>query len=211
MLFFYGNGECLNYDLDRFDQLRRLGVNVMIPEYVGYGLSTGKAGEAGCTATADAAYLFLTTQKGVQPKRLMVVGWSLGGAVAIDLASRKPVGGLAAFSTFTSMVEMGHRQLPWLPVSVLLRHRFENERKLRQVACPVLLGHGDQDRRVPYEMCARLASAVKGPVRQFSVKGAGHNNFFGGEKGQVFNELRRFIRELDRQEPALKHLSPARG
>ena len=66
------------------------------------------------------------------------------------------------------------------------------------MTCPVLLGHGDQDRRVPYEMCARLASAVKGPVRQFTVKGVGHNNFFdGGEKGPVFTELNRFLHELD--------------
>src|SRR5579883_1954620 len=86
ILFFYGNAMNLSESLDDFRFFRTLGVNVMIPEYVGYGMSGGQAGETGCQATADAAYSHLLTRKDIDPTRIIVAGWSLGGAVAIDLA-----------------------------------------------------------------------------------------------------------------------------
>ena len=115
LLYFYGNGMCLNDTLEQFDHFRRLGANVLIPDYVGYGMSGGQPGESGCLATADAAYDHLQSRRDVDPRAIVAVGWSLGGAVAIDLASRRPVAGLAAFSTFTSMVEMARRNFPFLP------------------------------------------------------------------------------------------------
>jgi hypothetical protein len=88
MLYFYGNAMCVNDALPEFDRFRRLGLNVMIPDYVGYGMSGGKPSESGCYATADAAFAHLLKRKDVDPAKIVVAGWSLGGAVAIDLASR---------------------------------------------------------------------------------------------------------------------------
>ena len=121
MIFFYGNAMCLNYASEQLEELRRLGLNVLIPEYVGYGMSSGSASEKGCQATALAAYDYLVADpKGRPSNKIISGGWSLGGAVAIDLASQKQVGGLIAFSSFTSAVEMGRRMLPFVPVSLLL-------------------------------------------------------------------------------------------
>ena len=86
MIYFYGNGMCLNQAMPEFDRFRRLGLNVLIPDYVGYGMSGGRPSEHGCQATADAAYDFLVSTRGVDPKTIVSAGWSLGGAVAIDLA-----------------------------------------------------------------------------------------------------------------------------
>ena len=69
LLYFYGNGMCLNDALDAFDHFRRLGANVLIPEYVGYGMSGGQPSESGCRATADAAYDHLQRRKDVDPRR----------------------------------------------------------------------------------------------------------------------------------------------
>ena len=99
MIYFYGNAMCLKEAMPEFDRFRRLGLNVLIPDYVGYGMSGGRPSEHGCQATADAAYDFLVSTRGVDPKTIVSAGWSLGGAVAIDLASRRQVGGLVAFST----------------------------------------------------------------------------------------------------------------
>ena len=70
---------------------RRLGANVMIPDYVGYGLSGGSPSEAGCYATADTAYEHLKGRKDVDPGKIVAAGWSMGGGVAVDLAARRPV------------------------------------------------------------------------------------------------------------------------
>ena len=196
ILYFYGNAMCLNDALFEFDHFRRLGLNVLIPEYVGYGMSEGKPSETGCRDTADAAFAHLQGRKDIDPRRIVAAGWSLGGAVAIDLAARKPVSGVIAFCTFTSMTEMSRRSFPLLPTSLLLRHRFDSLSKIGHVSCPILLGHGRRDEIVPVDMLDRLsAAATRAPVMKFVVEDAGHNDFYAVGKEQVFQAINRFIEQ----------------
>jgi fermentation-respiration switch protein FrsA (DUF1100 family) len=197
LIYFYGNAMCLNDTMFEFDHFRRLGLNVLIPEFVGYGMSTGKPSEAGCRETADAAFAHLQERKDINPKRIIAGGWSLGGAVAVDLASRKPLAGLIAFSTFTSMGDMSRRSFPFVPVSLILRHRFESETKMRKINCPILLGHGRRDEIVPVDMQDRLAAAAsRAPVMKFVVDEAGHNDFYSVGKEQVFQAVSRFLEQV---------------
>jgi fermentation-respiration switch protein FrsA (DUF1100 family) len=193
ILFFYGNGDCLAFNVDMLEAFRRCGANVMIPEYAGYGMSGGKASERACRETAEAAFDHLASRPDVDPRRIYSAGWSLGAAVAVDLASRRPVAGLAIFSAFTSMVDIGRHLFPFVPISWLLEHRFESEAKLADVACPVLVAHGRADRTIPFAMSERLAAAARGPVTFLAIDGADHNDFFavGGER--VLDALARFI------------------
>ena len=196
MLFLYGNGMCLSSCDDLFEMFRRLGVNVLIPEYVGYGMSGGSPSEAGCHATADAAYDHLRSRGDVDATRIVAAGWSLGGAVAVHLAARREVAGLAIFSTFTSVVEMARRAFPFLPASLLLRHRFESLGEIGKASCPVLIGHGSADSIVPHDMSLKLAAAAKGPVDRFTVEGADHNDFFDVGRADVATRLRTFLEPL---------------
>ena len=87
MIFFYGNAMCLNYATAQLEEFRRLGVNVLIPEYVGYGMSSGRPSEKGCQATAAGGLRLSGSRRArCRPKQIIAAGWSLGGAVAIDLA-----------------------------------------------------------------------------------------------------------------------------
>jgi hypothetical protein len=182
-LYFYGNGACMAYSTDIFDHFRRMGVNVIIPDFEGYGMSGGKPSEAGCYAAADAAYDYLLTRDDVDPTHLIATGWSLGGAVAFDLASRRPIAGVATVSAFTNMAAMAHRTLPFLPTSLFLRHRFESLAKIRTLNCPIFLAHGMIDSLIPPKMCGELAAACRGTVIQYPVEGGDHNDVFdvGGE------------------------------
>jgi fermentation-respiration switch protein FrsA (DUF1100 family) len=175
LLYFYGNKQYLACPTLRHlaDGLRRMGVNVMVPEYVGYGMSTGDAGEAGCYATADAAYQHLVGRRDVDPRKVVVAGASLGGAVAIDLASREAgVAGLVTLITFTSMPDMAKVVQPSLPIWRFIRHKFESEQKMRRVTCPTLIVHSTGDELVPYTMADRLAAACAGPVSRVKIEGA---------------------------------------
>jgi fermentation-respiration switch protein FrsA (DUF1100 family) len=197
LLYFYGNAMCLNDAMFEFDHFRRLGVNMMIPEFVGYGMSEGKPSEAGCRETADAAFAHLQHRTDLNPRKIVAAGWSLGGAVAVDLASRKPVAGLIAFCAFTSMGDMSRRHFPFVPSSLLLRHRFDSQSKLRSVACPILLGHGRHDEIVPIEMQERLAAAAtKAPVMKFIVEDAGHNDFYAAGEDKIFQAMVHFLESL---------------
>ena len=196
LLYFYGNAMCLRDAGPQFDQFRRLGTNVMIPDYVGYGMSGGQAGESGCQETAEAAFVHLGTRPEVDRGRIIVAGWSLGGAVAVDLAARHPVAGLATFCTFTSMTAMAKRLMPFLPTRLLLRHRFDSLGKIGKVGCPTLIGHGRVDRIIPFAMADELAKAAPGPVTRVTIDDADHNDFFnvGGE--QVETALHQFIEQV---------------
>jgi fermentation-respiration switch protein FrsA (DUF1100 family) len=193
LLYFYGNGMCLSFAEGEFERFRRLGLNVLIPEYVGYGMSGGKPSEHGCQGTADAAYEYLVRTRGDTPDRIVLGGWSLGGAVAIDLASRRRAAGLIAFSSFTSGVDMARRIAPFLPASLLLRHRFDNIGKMPRITCPILIGHGRRDGIVPFEMGPRLAKAATAPVTTLWIDEADHNDFFDVAGRRVDQAVMRFI------------------
>jgi len=201
LLYFYGNAMCLNDAAFELEQFRRLGLNVLIPEYVGYGMSEGSPSEQGCQATALAAYDYLVSTRRVNPRRIIAGGWSLGGAVAIDLASCREVGGLIAFSSFTSAVELGRRLLPLVPVSLLLRDRFDNIHKIAKVTCPILIGHGRLDSIIPFEMGEKLAAKAKGPVTTLWIDDADHNDFYVVGGRRIGEAIATFARGILREHP----------
>jgi uncharacterized protein len=196
LIYFYGNAMCLADSEPEFDRFRRLGLNVIIPDYIGYGMSEGRPSEKGCEATADTAYDYLVTTRGMDPGQIISAGWSLGGAVAIDLASRRKVAGLIAFSAFTSGVDMGRRILPFVPVSLLLRHRFESQRKIAKIRCPILIGHGRDDPLIPFTMGEKLAKAAAGPVTTLWIDRAEHNDFFDVGGRRISEAITKFVHGL---------------
>lgn len=184
LIYFYGNGMCIADGMGEFEQFQRLGLNVIMPDYVGYGQSGGTPSEANCYATADAVYDYLLTKKELSTK-IIVTGWSLGGAVAIDLASRRPNAGLAAFSTFTSIKDMAKQAFPWFWIpTFILNSRFESQAKIANVVSPIFLGHGKKDDIIPWQMTDQLSQTAKGKVTTYYVENADHGLFFevGGEK-----------------------------
>ncbi len=193
ILYFYGNGMCLADSEPLIDRFRRLGFNVISVDYLGYGASSGKPSERGCRSAALAAYDEIVTRQGVDPSRLIIVGWSLGGAVAIDLASRKPAAAVAVFSSFTSMAEMSRLRMPIFPVSMLLRHPFDSIGKIRSIQAPFLIGHGRQDSVVPFAMGPRLAQAAAGHVETLWIEEADHNDFFDFAGARLDQALDRLV------------------
>lgn len=201
LVYFYGNGMCLETSCYEFAQFRQLGCTVLIPEYPGYGMSSERASESGCYEAADAAYHYLTATLGAHPAQIVVAGWSLGAAVAIDLAARKQVAGLIVLGAFTNLPEQAHAMLPWVPTWVIrlfIRERFDNVSKISQVTCPIFIGHGTQDELVPFAMAERLAQAARPghPVTFLPIGGCSHNGIFEANRGCVWTAIKDFLANL---------------
>ncbi len=193
VLYFYGNGDCMNESMGEFKMLRELGANVMMADYTGYGMSGGRPSEKGLYQTADAAYDYLVQTKHTPPNRLIIMGRSIGGAVATDLASRRPAQGLITFSAFTSLPNVAGASYPFLPVASLIRYRFDNESKIPRVAYPILIAHGQKDTLVPFSMSERLAKAAKSHVTRLTLPKSGHDDVFDTEKPLLRAGIRDFL------------------
>lgn len=194
VLYFYGNGACLADSAGVVESFRRLGCNVLVPEYPGYGMSDGTPSETALYATADAAYDYVVTRPEVDRRHVVATGWSLGAAVAIDLASRRPIAQVVTFSAFTSLPAVAHRAAPWAPTSLVVRSRFDNARKISALTCPILLVHGQQDSLVPPMMAAELAAAAsRARVQRLDLAHAGHNDVFSAGGPDLWAALDAFL------------------
>ena len=193
VLFFCGNGGTVDGSWPQVDGFRRVGANVLIPDYPGYGASDGRPGEAAIYATADAADDYLHRCPDVDATKVIAAGWSLGGAVAIDLAARRPVAGLAVFNAFTSMPEMAAKVMPWVPARLLCRPRYASESKMPRVRCPTLVCNGRLDTYVPPSMSDRLAAAAGGPVTRLVIDTADHNGIFDAEPETVWPAVEQLV------------------
>jgi fermentation-respiration switch protein FrsA (DUF1100 family) len=191
VLYFHGNAGNLSHRGPTvLEWQKELGQAVLIVDYAGYGRSGGRPTEAGCYAAADAAYAWLVDQERVPADRILLVGSSLGGGVAVDLASRQPHRALVLLSTFTSIPEMAQRIYFFLPARLLVRNRFDNLAKIAQCPSPVFFAHGTADDLIPIEHSERLFAATKQPKRFISIPGHGHDESIPPE---LFAALKEFL------------------
>jgi fermentation-respiration switch protein FrsA (DUF1100 family) len=167
--------------------------SVFIVDYPGYGRSAGKPSEAGCYAAADAACDWLVQEQKTPPENIILLGESLGCAVAVDLASRRPCRALVLLSPFTSIPDMAQKQFPFLPARWLVRNRFNNLEKIGKCAQPVFIAHGDADGLVPYSQGQRLFAAAGEPKFFLTMKGCDHND---RPQADLLAQVKRFLEAI---------------
>jgi fermentation-respiration switch protein FrsA (DUF1100 family) len=192
LLWFHGNaGNVLHRwrDFARFVSRER--IRVLIVDYRGFGRSEGSPDEEGLYRDAAAALDFLV-DRGTPSQEITLLGRSLGGAVAIELASRRPVKGLILESTFTSAPDMARDMLPFFPASWFIRSRFPNLERIRKLTVPILMFHGREDRIVPIAHGERLAAATVSEHRFVPVE-AGHNDLSERMGDEYFELVTEFV------------------
>lgn len=177
VLYCHGNAGNLSHRAEAIACWQReLGHAILIFDYPGYGRSGGNPSEAGCYAAAEAAYHWLVNQGGLRPQGVILFGGSLGGAVAVDLAVRRPHHALILSKTFTSIADMARLHFPWLPVRWLIRNRFDSLSKLECCPGPVFIVHGTADQIVPFSHGKRLFAAAPEPREYLELTGHDHND-----------------------------------
>ncbi|MFQ5889545.1 MAG: alpha/beta hydrolase [Gemmatimonadota bacterium] len=194
-IFFHGNAGHLGYRAPIAADLARLGLDVLLFDYRGYGLSEGRPREEGLYLDAAAAYLHVRDVRGVDPARILLIGHSLGGAVAAWTASEYPAAGLVVTGTFRSVPQMARRLHPWIPWRLLRwkRNRFDAESRIAGARMPVLVGRGGADELIPREETRALFEAAPEPKRWREIPGAGHNDLWSHP--EMWRELEIFVEE----------------
>ncbi len=194
ILFCHGNGGNIT---DRADLAQSLhdwsGASVLIFDYRGYGRSAGKPSEQGILADARAARTWLSLRAGVPEKEIVVMGESLGGAVAVDLAARDGAQALVLQSTFSSLADVAAYHLPWLPVRMLLHTRLDSASKIGQYHGPLLQCHSEADTIVPFRFGRKLFAAANEPKRFIIFHDLQHNDFL---PPSYFVALKTFLEKL---------------
>jgi hypothetical protein len=175
VLFFGGNAEEATSHLR--DAARLYGQRaVLAVNYRGYGRSGGKPGEAALVADALTIHDWARARGDVDGARIAIHGRSLGSGVAVALAAARPVKALVLTSPFDSLAAVGAAHYPWVPVGLLLRHRFDGLSLAAGIRAPLLAIIASDDTIIAPAHSERLASAWGGPVQALRLAGRGHND-----------------------------------
>ena len=197
VLFCHGNAGNLGHRLTTINIWNRLGLNILIFDYQGYGKSEGSPTEEACYSDVKACFQWLEENEKVQ-RPLIIHGRSVGGGPACWGADNLEFDGLILESTFTSIPDAGANQFPFLPVRMLSKIDFNNKKILRSVDIPVLIFHGKGDEVIPYSMGLELAKAAG--VELNELQGA-HNGGFDITPSYTL-KLEEFISRLNPQTSA---------
>ena len=193
-------------NLERVVRLYQLGFSVFMIDYRGYGNSTGRfPTEATVYEDASIAWNYLTQEKGFSPKEIFIYGYSLGGAIAVNLCLQQPkAAGLIAESSFTCIKDMAKYRYKYkiriFPLKLLVTQKFDFINKVKSIKVPVLFIHGMKDKVVPVTMSQRLFAAAPEPKKLLLMPNAGHNNLAQVDSARYMAALQEFLSEIIHQQ-----------
>jgi uncharacterized protein len=183
------NRSARNY-LSRVEALRQLGFAVLLFDYRGYGDSEGEfPSEQRIYQDAQAAWNYLTQTRQIPPQDIVLYGESMGGAVAIELASKHPQAqAVIVQSSFTSMAAVIRRRQEWysyFPIEILLTEKFDSITKVKTLKVPLLFIHGTDDRIVPFDMSQTLYAQAPEPKQLLLVPNGAHVRIYNPQNSYL--------------------------
>jgi fermentation-respiration switch protein FrsA (DUF1100 family) len=192
----HGNAGNISHRYLLLRSLQRHGFNVLMYDYRGYGRSEGTPSEDGIYKDGLAAYDYAVSLPEVNPERVFLWGTSLGGAVAIDVATHRQAAGLILESTFTSAKDVARVVYPFLPVQFFMQTKLNSIEKIRTLTIPILLIHGVHDSIIPIGLGRKLFNAANEPKDFYEISNADHNDtfFMGGD--DYFARVDRFAASI---------------
>ena len=194
VIYFGGNAEEVSHTLADPHWPREW--SIVAVNYRGYGTSEGKPGERDLTSDALTIYDAVAARDSIDGKRIVVFGRSLGTALAAHVAAERPVAGVILVSPYDSLAAIGNHHYPWLPVSLLLKHRFEAQTDARRCRAPMLTIVASSDSIIPVGRSRALYDAWAGPKRWQVVPDSDHNSL--GVTSEFWTRRDGFSRGNDR-------------
>ena len=194
VLFLHGNAATVaaKVNIAHYAELRKLGLNVMAPEYRGFSGLEGLPTESVLAADAHAAYDYLRNALRISPSRLVIYGWSLGSAVAVKLGSDVEAAALILEGAPSSLVSVGQQQYPFFPIRLIMRNPFDSIRRIDRVRAPILFLHSPEDAVIPIAEGRRLYAAAPGDKTFVEVRG-GHVDATTVDTERFYGAIRSFL------------------
>ncbi len=173
LIYFHGNAGSLENRIHKLNHFQDMNINFLIIAWRGFSGNKGKPTEQGLYEDGKSAINWLV-EKGIDEKNLILYGESLGTGVATYLAQNKNYAGIILETPFTSMVDTAKKFYPYIPVSLLLKDRFENYKNIKNINSPLLVMHGEADQIVPFSMGKKIYEIANEPKYSYFTKYDNH-------------------------------------
>jgi fermentation-respiration switch protein FrsA (DUF1100 family) len=175
LAYFHGNGGHIGYRIERLARFTAAGLGVLFLEYRGYGGNPGTPTEPGLYADARAGLDFLAAQE-IAPTRLVLYGESLGSAVALAMATERPVAAVILEAPFSSIAAVAQNHYPFVPVRWFIKDPFDAVARVGALAAPLLVLQGRRDVVVPPRFGRILYDAAPAPKELWVTPDGGHED-----------------------------------
>ncbi|MBW6478174.1 MAG: alpha/beta hydrolase [Bacteroidales bacterium] len=193
IIYFGGNAEEVSHMIpaaSMFEDWAFLLIN-----YPGYGKSEGRPGQKSFYKAALEIYDYAVARDDVYAENIVVMGRSIGSGSAVFLAHERDVKAVVLISPFESIRAVARSSMPFLPVNLILRHKFLSKKFASEINSPMIAFYGTADQIIPPSHTQKLAAFWKGPSRLVELQGYGHNDIF--ESKQMWEEINGFLEGLD--------------
>jgi len=194
VLFCHGNAGNISQRIDSFKLFAKLKLSSFIFDYRGYGYSEGYPTEEGTYLDAEGAWDYMVNELKIPPEKILVFGRSLGGGIATYIAMNHNPRALIIESSFMSAKVMAGQIFPFAPRSLLLRFKYNSIDRMKDIHCPTLIIHSQEDAVIPYSHGVALFNAANPPKKFLRINGA-HLNGFWRSRGIYDEGIREFFKE----------------
>lgn len=198
VLFNHGNAGNIGHRLFLAKWILEAGASVFLYDYRGFGKSEGKKDLQGLIDDSKAAYEYLTVEKKIAPKDIILYGESIGGGPTCSLAATVPEGGIILDSTFTSLLQIGKKKVAFFriyPDFLQPIPAFNNLEMLKGKHAPLLIIHGKQDTLIPFDEAEQNYAEASEPKQFLALPNSSHNDK-GPDADQFIEGLHKFFAEL---------------
>ena len=173
IVYFHGNAGKLENRIHKLNHFKDMDINFLIISWRGFSENSGKPTEQGLYKDGKSAIDWLKNM-GLDDKDIILYGESLGTGIAIEIAQNKNFAGLILETPFTSMIDAAKNVYPYIPVGLLLKDRYENDKKIKNINIPLLVMHGEEDQIIPFKMGKKIYEIANKPKYSYFTKYDNH-------------------------------------
>ena len=193
ILYLHGNAGSLENRIHKINHFEDMNINFLLLSWRGFSGNKGEPTEQGLYQDARSAVKWLIKQ-GVFEENIIIYGESLGTGVTTEIAQNRNFAGIILESPFTSMVAAGKSKYPIFPIRLLLKDRYESDKKIKNIKSPVLIMHGEQDKIVPFWMGEKMFELANEPKYSYFSKYDDHMMDFNND---LINSIKLFLKSLN--------------
>ena len=193
ILFLHGNAGSLENRIHKINHFKDIKVNFLLVSWRGFNGNKGKPTEEGLYEDANSAIRWLNS-KGIKDNNIILYGESLGTGIVTEVAQYKSFSGIILESPFTSMIDAGKNKYPFLPVKLLLKDKYESNKKMKNINIPILVMHGKADKLVPFHMGKKIFELANKPKYSYFSE---HDNHMMEYNEKLLKVLKDFINSLN--------------